>query len=135
LKHAALDTSARKFQDELVEVRSRAVVGSALPSGIVARESCKVYGRYIDSIVLAKLDSLLEGYELYGIKIDEKLASTTLEEVMNFKDIQIVHVFKTPENNRGSRHVKSWPPSGRSRESWVIRASNSMHVSRWLKSK
>ena len=35
----------------------------------------------------------------------------------------------------GLRHAKSWPPSSRSRESWVIRELNSMLVLRSLKSK
>jgi len=98
---AALDANSRKFQKEMVEVRARAAAISPLPSGIASKEASRVYAKYIDSLVLARLNSFLEGYELHGLNIDDQLAALTIEDVMNFKDAQISNVRKTPETNRG----------------------------------
>ena len=93
---AALDANSRKFQEEMVEVRARAAAISPLPSGIVSKEASRVYAKYIDSLVLARLNTFLEGYELHGLNIDDQLAALTIEDVMNFKDAQISLMCKRP---------------------------------------
>lgn len=82
--------SARKFEDDLFDVAERlAASGISKSSSCYAREAAKLRGKLIDEVVLAKLHGLLEGYELYGVPLDEQLASLTIDEVMNFKDAQI----------------------------------------------
>jgi hypothetical protein len=76
---AAVDANGRSFQEELV-------------SGTTVRESAKVYGKYIDNVVLARLNALLEGYELHGVQLDHQLAAGILDDVMKRRDFQIHNV-------------------------------------------
>jgi hypothetical protein len=91
---AAVDTNARTLQEQLVDVRARAAARSAFPSGITAQESAKVYGKFIDTVVQARLDALLEGYELHRVQLDHELASNILDDVMRCRDVQIRNVIQ-----------------------------------------
>jgi hypothetical protein len=43
----------------------------------------------VNDLVMAKLKGLLEGFDLYEVPFDDKLANLTVEEVMTFKDAQM----------------------------------------------
>lgn len=47
----------------------------------------RLHGERIDALVQAKLDSLLEGYELHGVQLDEQLTQDTVNEIMGHRAI------------------------------------------------
>jgi hypothetical protein len=85
----ALNTSAREFQDELRDVRENLAKRGLAQSGVMTREVARLHGKLIDNIVMARLNGLLEGYDLHGVPLDEQLAARTIDEVMNLKDAKL----------------------------------------------
>ncbi|MGA9932597.1 MAG: hypothetical protein WBQ13_16760, partial [Terriglobales bacterium] len=78
---AALDSTTNEFQKRLAALRSKWATQGMAISGGMARAIAEQYGRRIDDLVQARLDGLLEGYELHGVSLDDGLVSDTVGEI------------------------------------------------------
>lgn len=89
---AGLDTSAIEFRDKINFIRT---VAPGITSGYTADDAAKIYAKRIDDSVQARLDGLLEGYDLYGVPLDDQLVSSMIDEVMALKDTQLRNIEKS----------------------------------------
>jgi hypothetical protein len=94
----ALNRSTKEFQEKLAIQRNQLAARGILMSGAMSKGTAELCGKRIDDLVRARLDGLLEGYELYEIPLDDQLVSNTIEEVMNLKDTMLLNASKSITN-------------------------------------
>lgn len=83
---AALDSTTHEFQKRLAALRSQWAASGMVISGGMAMAIAEQYGRRIDDLVQARLEGLLEGYELHGVPLDDALVSEVIDEIMSLKE-------------------------------------------------
>ena len=98
----AVSRSTKDLQYQLALKRNEYAARGILRSGNMLHASAKLYGKHIDDLVLARIESLLEGYELHNVLLDESLAERTVNEVMRLKDALLLNAKETvTEVDRG----------------------------------
>ena len=85
---AANETSA-KIQKKRSELRNRMAAGGSVLSSGMSRGSAELIGQHIDLLLQARLDGLLEGYDLYHVPIDDELAAETIREIIELKELKV----------------------------------------------
>lgn len=88
---AALDTITRASQEKLVEAQGELATRGLLQSSVMARTTAQIYGAQVKASVQARLDGLLEGFELYDVPIDDALVNRTVDELMGLADTMIIN--------------------------------------------
>jgi len=83
---AALDSTTNEFQKRVAALRSKWAAEGMAISGGMAMTIAEQHGRRIGALVQARLDGLLEGYELHGVSLDGALVSDTVDEIMSLKE-------------------------------------------------
>src|ERR1700694_5322816 len=73
---AAKDEIIREFDEQRKAMRNRFAARGAITSGNMIHEDARLDGEQIAAIIKAQLNTLLEGYELHGVPIDDDLAKT-----------------------------------------------------------
>ncbi len=91
----ALSKSVKDLDYNLAVQRNQFAARGIVRSGAMLHATAQLYGKHIDDMVLAKLEGLLEGYELHKVPIDEQLSSRTIEEVMNHMGALLVEGVQT----------------------------------------
>ncbi len=91
----ALNKSTKEFQEKLAFQRSQLAARGIVMSSAMSRGTAELCGKRIDDLVLARLNGLLEGYELYGVPLDDELASNTTQEVMSLKHTLLLNSSKS----------------------------------------
>jgi hypothetical protein len=91
----ALSKSKKDLEYQLAVQRNQFSARGILRSGIMLHATAQLYGKHIDDMTLAKLEGLLEGYELHKIALDEQLAASTIQEVMNLSGALLVEAAQT----------------------------------------
>jgi hypothetical protein len=86
----AVSKSTKDLQYQLATQRSLFAARGILRSGNMLHATAQLYGKHIDDMVLAKVDGLLEGYELHNIPLDEQLAARTIEAAMGLKNALLI---------------------------------------------
>jgi hypothetical protein len=87
---------------QLAVQRNQFSARGILRSGNMLYATAQLYGKHIDDMTLAKVDGLLEGYELHRIPLDEQLAASTIQEVMNNAGALLIEAAQTvSEVDRG----------------------------------
>ncbi len=79
------EETAREFAQKSAEVRNRLAARGAILSGQMSRESAGLHGEQIKTLVQARLDALIEGYELHGVPIDEQLSASIIDDVSRLR--------------------------------------------------
>ncbi|MGA9508661.1 MAG: hypothetical protein WBV55_08460 [Candidatus Sulfotelmatobacter sp.] len=72
---AAMDTIVRESRDDLAQMHSRLAARGMILSGQTVTETARVTGEQIRALIQARLDSILEGYGIYGVDIDDEMAT------------------------------------------------------------
>ncbi|MGC2532317.1 MAG: hypothetical protein WA424_05165 [Candidatus Sulfotelmatobacter sp.] len=75
---AALREIVREFDEKRHALRVRL----ATPAGVTAHEEAKLEGEQITATIKTQLNTLLDGYELNGVLIDDEMAATIASEVI-----------------------------------------------------
>jgi hypothetical protein len=91
----ALSRSTQELQDQLAVQRNQFGARGMLRSGNMMHATAKLYGKHIDDMVLAKLESAFEAYELYNVPIDEQLAANAIEEVLRLQSTLLINTTQT----------------------------------------
>ena len=93
-----LSKTSKELQDSLGIQRSRLAAQGIVRSSAMSRGTAQLYGKHIDDLVQARLNGLLEGYELHGVPLDEQLAANATREVMNLKSTLLLSAHKVVTN-------------------------------------
>ncbi len=92
---AASDEILRERQNDLAKMRSQLAARGAAMSGAMIAETARIRGEQIRALAQARLDSILEGYELYGIVIDDEMATGICFDVIGEVTRMIANAAKT----------------------------------------
>jgi hypothetical protein len=91
----ALDRSTKNLQYQLAVQRNQFAARGILRSGNMLHATAQLYGKHIDDMAMAKLEGLLEGYELHDLPLDEQLAGSVIAEVVNHMGALLVEAAQT----------------------------------------
>jgi hypothetical protein len=91
----ALNKSRKDLDYQLAVQRNQLAARGIVRSGAMLHGTAQLYGKHIDAMMLAKLEGILEGYELHKVSLDEQLATKTIEEVMNLGGALLVEAVQT----------------------------------------
>jgi hypothetical protein len=83
---SATEAISNDFQKKLVAMRANMSARGLGVSGPMVSATAELHGQRIKSMLQARLDALLEGYELYGVPLDEQLESSIIKEIMSLRD-------------------------------------------------
>jgi len=72
---AAMESIVRERRDDLAKMRGRLAARGMVLSGQTVVETARIAGEQIRALIQARLDSVLEGYELHGVAIDDEMAT------------------------------------------------------------
>jgi hypothetical protein len=93
-----MENIARDHELKRVQMRSSLAARGVLMSGTMIHESARIDGEQIRAIVESRLDALLEGYDLYGIAIDDQMAVNICDEIVQGMN-QLIYNCKCPTFN------------------------------------
>jgi hypothetical protein len=99
----------RDHQRKIAEMRSQLSSNGILYSGTMINENARIDAEQIKAIIEARLDSILEGYELYGIPIDDQAAINICDEVIQGMN-QMVNNCKCPSFGSAPSGLESQYP-------------------------
>lgn len=91
----ALNRSKKDLDYQLAAQRNQLAAGGMIRSSAMLRGTARLYAKHIDEMTLAKLEGLLEGYELYQVPLDEQLAARITNEVMNHMSALLIEAVQT----------------------------------------
>lgn len=96
-----LELRMKDLQSELLTQRNQCAAKGTLRSGDMLYATAQLYAQHIDHMVQTMADSLIEGYEVHGIQLDEQLAKNTIDEAMRVKDALLADCMKGDINRGG----------------------------------
>jgi hypothetical protein len=79
---AALDNIGRERQNNIAKMHNQLAARGVILSGATVTETARITGEQIRAMAKARLDSILEGYELYGILVDDTMATDICFDIM-----------------------------------------------------
>jgi hypothetical protein len=127
---AAVDAIAKDSREKLVEAREQLATRGLIQSSVMARKAAQIYGAEVKAIVQARLDGLLEGFELYNVPLDEALINRIVDELMGLVDTTIINTAKTSAaTNNTTLPAGHFPELVRS-ECGISRASVKVQIER-----
>jgi hypothetical protein len=83
---AEVETLSKQYDKKLGEMRSQMAARGLIMSGATTVETARINGERFKAMLQARLNFLLEGYELHGVEIDDPLATSTVNEIMNLRN-------------------------------------------------
>ena len=87
----AVEAITRDSQKQLIEARAQLATRGLVQSGAMSQMSARIYGASVKALVQARLDGLLEGFELHHVTLTDVLVNSTVEELMGLKDTKVQH--------------------------------------------
>lgn len=90
-----VESIVREHEEKIARMRNQLSARGALMSGAMIAETARIDGEQIKAITEARLDAILEGYELYGIPIDEQMAINICDEIVQGMK-QLIYNCKCP---------------------------------------
>lgn len=74
---AEMNNAAKEFNEKLVAIQTQlAARGNLMSSGMV-RETARLAGERVTTLLRKRLELLLEGYALHGVEITDQIAAST----------------------------------------------------------
>lgn len=100
------DAIVREHQQKLTEVRANLAARGLAVSGAMVSETERIHAEQIKALTLARLDAILEGYELNEVVIDDQMAINICDEIIQGMN-NMIH---SPQNTSipampGSEHL------------------------------
>lgn len=90
-----IETIVRDRERKIGQMRSQLAARGMLVSGYMVRENARIDGEQVKAMIEARLDAILEGYELYDIAIDDQMAINICDEVIQGMN-QLIYNCKGP---------------------------------------
>jgi hypothetical protein len=72
----------RDHEKKLVEMRAQAAARGTIMSSGTVNETARIDAERIEALCLAKLDATLEGYDLHGVDVDDQMAITLCDQII-----------------------------------------------------
>jgi hypothetical protein len=85
--NAATETLLKESQEQIAQVRGQTAARGILVSGFTVQAIAKIHGARIKKMIQAKLDAFLEGYELYGVQLDDQLINNLINNLMDLRGL------------------------------------------------
>ena len=85
-----VDEIVRVHQQKIVELRSQLAARGILMSGTQVVETARINAEQIEALTVARVDAILEGYELYAVEVDDQMAINICDEVIQGMN-QMIH--------------------------------------------
>jgi hypothetical protein len=85
-----VDEIVRVHQQKIVELRSQLAARGILMSGTQVVEAARINAEQIKALTVARVDAILEGYELYAVEVDDQMAINICDEVIQGMN-QMIH--------------------------------------------
>ncbi len=131
---AALGRCSGEFQKELLGIGRKAAARGVLTTGGTSIEIAQAHGRYISNLVQARLEGLLEGYELHNVALDDPLSTEIAEDVMRLQEGLLTDSGRAADqtSNAAARTIgrEQFAQQVRS-ECMASRASIEVEIQRW----
>jgi hypothetical protein len=89
--NSVVETKARDLAQKSGEIRNKLAARGSVLSGQMSYEMAALYGEHIKSLTQARLDLLVEGYELHGVPFDEQVSTCIIEDVSQLRSSLIKH--------------------------------------------
>jgi hypothetical protein len=86
---AAHETILREFREKLKASRAQLAARGMISSGAALAETGRINGERITATLQARLDSLLEGYELHGVPLDEELTTQIITQLIGHRSTML----------------------------------------------
>jgi hypothetical protein len=71
-----------EHETRIFEMRERAAADGTLMSSGTVHETARIRASQIETLTWARLDSILEGYELYQVEVDDQMAINICDEII-----------------------------------------------------
>jgi hypothetical protein len=88
-----VDAISHACQQKIQEMRAQLAARGTILSGTQVVETARINGDMIRALTVARLEAILEGYELYGVSIDDLTAVNICDEVVQGMN-QMIHSSK-----------------------------------------
>jgi hypothetical protein len=85
----AVGEITRDLREQLAEARAQLNRRGLIQSGVMSQTAVKIYGAGVKAMVQARLDGLLEGFELHHVTLTDVLVNSTVEELISLTDTQV----------------------------------------------
>src|SRR5437899_1983930 len=72
----------REHEEKRVQMRAQLSKRGLVMSGNMITESARIAGEQITAITHSRIDATLEGYELYGVEIDDQMAINMCDDIV-----------------------------------------------------
>ncbi|MGA9526894.1 MAG: hypothetical protein WBS24_02130 [Terriglobales bacterium] len=76
---------SKESQENLQRVRVVFAAQGAVLSGGMTSETARIHGERITSLIQARLNALMEGYDLHGVRLDEQLTCRTIDDLSKLR--------------------------------------------------
>jgi hypothetical protein len=73
----------RERQHDLAKMRNQLAARGVAMSGEIVAETARITGERIRALTQARIDAILEGYELHGVVIDDQMAIELCDDLMH----------------------------------------------------
>jgi hypothetical protein len=83
-----------EFLAQLAESRANFSKRGILLSGAAVAETARIHGERITATLKSKLDRLLEGFEMYGVTLDDTMADELVKEITGERATHLSHAGK-----------------------------------------
>lgn len=80
---------SKESQENLQRAQAMFAAQGASRSGDMTRETARIHGERITASIQARLNALLEGYDLHGVRLDEQLTTSTIDELSKMRTSMI----------------------------------------------
>lgn len=84
-----------EHETQIFEMRERAAAQGTLMSSVTVHETARIHASQIESLTLARLDSILEGYELHQLEVDDQMAINICDEIIQGMN-NLIYSSQTP---------------------------------------
>lgn len=122
-----LETIVRDTQEKLAKVRAGMLAKGHI--GAFVSETARIRREQIMAAINAKLNGLLEGYELHGVEVDDEIKAGMVEEAIELWNIQVNHAQQAFPNLGGGS-----VPDGLQKHYTEMVAQNGISIS-WARTK
>jgi hypothetical protein len=93
-----LERIAKASQDELAHKRNEMAARGIVLSGAMWKVTADIYKRQIEVLIAARLKTLLDAYDLYGVPLDDEIEKQVLQEVTDLRKTQITNANQATSN-------------------------------------
>lgn len=94
-----LDEITREYSEKMRASRNELAAVGNVRSGATVVETARLHGERISALLQARLESLLEGYDLHDVELDAEISSSIIEDLTKYRATLIQHAAQALDND------------------------------------